>query len=247
MRPDARPPRGDERAQRADARRDPRRLPRPRGDGVRVVVLTGAGALVLLGAGPRRRASLDEADLERTLRDEYEPMLRAIYDCPVPTIAAVNGAAAGAGANLALACDVVIATESARLRPGLHPDRPDPGRGRHLLAAAAGRLRTRHGRRALRRAGAGAAGGRVGHDLGGRARRRLRRDLAPARAATSRRARPRPMPALKEALPRQLVNDLDAAARARGAAAGRLRPQPRLPRGRRGLPREAARPRFEGR
>ncbi len=51
----------------------------------------------------------------------------AIIDCPVPTIAAVNGAAAGAGANLALAADVVIATESAYFlqaftRIGLIPD-----------------------------------------------------------------------------------------------------------------------------
>src|SRR5690606_15628593 len=72
-------------------------------------------------------ASIDEMDLERVLRDEYEPMLRAIGDCPVPTIAAVNGAAAGAGANLALACDVVIAAESAVFlqaftRIGLIPD-----------------------------------------------------------------------------------------------------------------------------
>ena len=66
-------------------------------------------------------------NLERTLRDEYVPLLRAIFDCPVPTIAAVNGAAAGAGANLALAADVVIATESAVFlqafaRIGLIPD-----------------------------------------------------------------------------------------------------------------------------
>ena len=40
-------------------------------------------------------------------------MLHAIVNCPVPTVAAVNGAAAGAGANLALACDVVFASESA--------------------------------------------------------------------------------------------------------------------------------------
>jgi 2-(1,2-epoxy-1,2-dihydrophenyl)acetyl-CoA isomerase len=54
-------------------------------------------------------------------------MLRAIADCPVPTISAVNGPAAGAGANLALAADVVIATESAYFlqaftRIGLLPD-----------------------------------------------------------------------------------------------------------------------------
>jgi 2-(1,2-epoxy-1,2-dihydrophenyl)acetyl-CoA isomerase len=53
--------------------------------------------------------------------------LRAIYDCPIPVIAAVNGAAAGAGANLALAADVVIATKSAVFlqafsRIGLIPD-----------------------------------------------------------------------------------------------------------------------------
>jgi len=65
--------------------------------------------------------------MERTLRDEYGPRLRAIYDSPIPTISAVNGAAAGAGANLALAADVVIATESAYFlqafaRIGLIPD-----------------------------------------------------------------------------------------------------------------------------
>ena len=66
-------------------------------------------------------------DFERILREEYEPMLNAIYDCPVPTIAAVNGPAAGAGANLALAADVVIAAHSAVFvqafaRIGLIPD-----------------------------------------------------------------------------------------------------------------------------
>ena len=66
-------------------------------------------------------------DLQAVLDDEYVPMLRAIHDCPVPTIAAVQGAAAGAGANLALACDVVIASEAASFtqaftRIGLIPD-----------------------------------------------------------------------------------------------------------------------------
>jgi 2-(1,2-epoxy-1,2-dihydrophenyl)acetyl-CoA isomerase len=95
---------------------------------MRVLVLTGAGAGLLFGAGSgRRRCRSNDLDLERILREEYEPMLRAIYDCPVPVIAAVNGAAAGAGANLALAADVVIAAQSAVFlqaftRIGLIPD-----------------------------------------------------------------------------------------------------------------------------
>ena len=61
------------------------------------------------------------------LHDEYESMLSAVVECPVPMSAAVNGAAAGAGANLALCCDVVIAAASAVFvqtftRIGLIPD-----------------------------------------------------------------------------------------------------------------------------
>ncbi|MGR3434678.1 MAG: enoyl-CoA hydratase-related protein [Shimia sp.] len=97
------------------------------GKGARVVVLTGEGRAFCSGQDLGDRANAANLDLERTLRDEYVPMLRAIYDCPVPTISAVNGAAAGAGANLALAADVVIATESAFFlqaftRIGLIPD-----------------------------------------------------------------------------------------------------------------------------
>ncbi|MGY9047018.1 enoyl-CoA hydratase [Puniceibacterium antarcticum] len=97
------------------------------GRAARVVVLTGSGRSFCSGQDLGDRANAANLDLERTLRDEYVPMLRAIYDCPVPTISAVNGAAAGAGANLALAADVVIATESAFFlqafaRIGLIPD-----------------------------------------------------------------------------------------------------------------------------
>ena len=93
----------------------------------RVIVLTGAGEAFCAGQDLGDRATAASADMERTLRDEYEPLLKAIYDCPVPTIAAVNGAAAGAGANLALACDVCIAAErtvflQAFTRIGLMPD-----------------------------------------------------------------------------------------------------------------------------
>ena len=93
----------------------------------RVIVMTGQGRAFCSGQDLGDRANVADINLERTLRDEYEPMLRAIFDCAIPTIAAVNGPAAGAGANLALACDVVIATESAVFlqaftRIGLIPD-----------------------------------------------------------------------------------------------------------------------------
>ncbi|MEM8849852.1 MAG: enoyl-CoA hydratase-related protein [Pseudomonadota bacterium] len=93
----------------------------------RVLVMTGKGKAFCSGQDLGDRANVADLNLERTLRDEYEPMLRAIFDCEVPTIAAVNGPAAGAGANLALACDVVIATERAVFlqaftRIGLIPD-----------------------------------------------------------------------------------------------------------------------------
>jgi 2-(1,2-epoxy-1,2-dihydrophenyl)acetyl-CoA isomerase len=81
--------------------------------GARVVVISGNGRGFCSGQDLGGAANVAQIDLEGTLRDEYEPMLRAIIDCPIPTIAAVNGPAAGAGANLALAADVVIASEGA--------------------------------------------------------------------------------------------------------------------------------------
>lgn len=91
----------------------------------RCVVMTGEGRAFCSGQDLTDAAAAQ--DLEGTLRREYEPMLRAVVDCPVPVIAAVNGVAAGAGANLALVADVVIATESAQFiqaftRIGLIPD-----------------------------------------------------------------------------------------------------------------------------
>lgn len=97
------------------------------GTEARVVVLTGNGRAFCSGQDLSDGGDLANPDLERTLRDEYQPLIRAIVDCPVPVIAAVNGAAAGAGANIALSCDVVIATESAYFlqafsKIGLIPD-----------------------------------------------------------------------------------------------------------------------------
>jgi 2-(1,2-epoxy-1,2-dihydrophenyl)acetyl-CoA isomerase len=97
------------------------------GRAARVLVMTGEGRAFCTGQDLGDRAGGQEIDLERTLRDEYQPMIDAIVNCPIPTIAAVNGPAAGAGANLALSADVVIAAASAYFlqafsRIGLIPD-----------------------------------------------------------------------------------------------------------------------------
>jgi 2-(1,2-epoxy-1,2-dihydrophenyl)acetyl-CoA isomerase len=88
------------------------------GQTARVLVITGAGKGFCSGQDLTDVSSLADLDLQAVLRDEYVPMLNAIYDCPIPTIAAVNGPAAGAGANLALAPDIVIAKESAFFQQG---------------------------------------------------------------------------------------------------------------------------------
>ena len=93
----------------------------------RVLVITGNGRAFCSGQDLGDRVGTADLNLEATLREEYFPMLKAIAGCQIPTISAVNGAAAGAGANLALAADVVVAAESAFFmqafsRIGLIPD-----------------------------------------------------------------------------------------------------------------------------
>lgn len=96
-------------------------------DEAKAVILTGAGNGFCSGQDLSDAGSFAEINLQQTLAEEYEPLLKLIYDCPVPTICAVNGPAAGAGANLALAADVVVAARSAVFieafaRIGLIPD-----------------------------------------------------------------------------------------------------------------------------
>ena len=111
------------RAELIDAIRDASREESP----ARVLVFTGTGDAFCSGQDLSDSGVASNLDLERTLRDEYLPMVHAISDCPIPTISAVNGAAAGAGANLALSADVVIAAQKAVFlqaftRIGLIPD-----------------------------------------------------------------------------------------------------------------------------
>ena len=98
---------------------------------VRCVVLTGAGRAFSsgedLGALAEGYARGDPADLGRILRERYNPLIRAIGTAPKPVVAALNGVAAGAGASIALACDVRIASGTASLvwpfaQVGLIPD-----------------------------------------------------------------------------------------------------------------------------
>lgn len=97
------------------------------GHSARVIVLEGSGRGFCSGQDLTDADGLEAAGFEAILNEEYVPMIRAITEAPVPVIAAVNGAAVGAGANLALACDLVIACESAVFvqaftRIGLIPD-----------------------------------------------------------------------------------------------------------------------------
>jgi len=100
-------------------------------ESVRVVVLTGAGRGFCSGADLSVVAELDEGDAEavrRTMDGIFHPALRALVDCPVPTIARINGVAAGGGLGLALGCDIAIAASSASFvstfgpRLGIVPD-----------------------------------------------------------------------------------------------------------------------------
>lgn len=97
-------------------------------EAVRALLLTGAGrgfcAGADLGASAMRGGSVD---VEQSLRERYHPIVLAMRRLPKPIVAAVNGSAAGAGMSLALACDIVLAGESASFlqaftRIGLVPD-----------------------------------------------------------------------------------------------------------------------------
>src|SRR6202790_4313736 len=104
-----------------------RRLP---GSDARVLVLSGAGRGFCAGQdlGDRTVApGASDIDLGEPIEKKYKPLVLALRNLPLPVIAAVNGVAAGAGANIALACDIVIAARSASFvqafcRPGLAPD-----------------------------------------------------------------------------------------------------------------------------
>jgi 2-(1,2-epoxy-1,2-dihydrophenyl)acetyl-CoA isomerase len=103
------------------------RLP---GSGARVLVLSGAGRGFCAGQDLGDRAvapGTQGVDLGESIDKYYKPLVLALQALPMPVIAAVNGVAAGAGANIALACDLVVAARSASFvqafsKLGLLPD-----------------------------------------------------------------------------------------------------------------------------
>lgn len=98
--------------------------------GLRGLVITGAGRGFCAGQDLGERKPLPQGqrrDLSLGLRNHYQPLITRLRALPVPVVCLVNGVAAGAGASLVLACDVVYAVESARFvqafsKIGLLPD-----------------------------------------------------------------------------------------------------------------------------
>lgn len=82
-------------------------------DGTRCLVITGEGKAFSAGQDLNEVTDPNGPKLQNIVSDHYNPIITRIRNLPIPVIAAVNGAAAGAGANIALACDIVIAKTSA--------------------------------------------------------------------------------------------------------------------------------------
>jgi len=115
------------------------------GDGVRALVLTGAGRAFCAGQDLSNRAIApgdEPRDLGASLDTLYNPLVRTLRSLEMPVISAVNGVAAGAGANVALAADIVLAARSANFiqafcKLGLVPD----SGGTYTLPRLVGRAR----------------------------------------------------------------------------------------------------------
>ncbi len=124
-----------------------------RDDGVRCLLITGAGR-GFAPAGDLNDRNVDPSgpppDLGMSVERFYNPLVRRLAALPKPVICAVNGVAAGAGATLALGCDIVLAARSAKFVMAFSKLGLGAGLRRQLVPAAGGRPCARDG--------AGAAG-----------------------------------------------------------------------------------------
>ena len=96
-------------------------------DSIRCILITGSGKAFCAGQDLKEATDPEGPEIEQIVREHYNPIIRKIREIEKPVIAAVNGIAAGAGANVALACDIVVAGKSANFiqafsKIGLIPD-----------------------------------------------------------------------------------------------------------------------------
>lgn len=110
----------------------------------RAVMVTGEGRAFSAGQDLNEVEDIRDLDLMVTLEDHFNPLVETIRQMPKPVVAAVNGVAAGAGANIALSCDIVLAAEDAQFmevfsRIGLIPD----AGGTWLLRERLGEMRAK--------------------------------------------------------------------------------------------------------
>jgi len=94
---------------------------------VRAILITGSGKAFCAGQDLEEATDPNGPELTQIVREHYNPIITKIRSIKKPVIAAVNGVAAGAGANIALSCDIVLATQSAMFiqafsKIGLIPD-----------------------------------------------------------------------------------------------------------------------------
>ncbi len=82
---------------------------------VRVVVITGAGKAFCSGQDLKDASNNPDRSFSESIRKRYNPMIKAVRALPKPVICRLNGVAAGAGCSLALACDLILAADSAQL------------------------------------------------------------------------------------------------------------------------------------
>jgi len=81
-------------------------------DGTRCIVITGEGKAFSAGQDLNEVTDPNGPELQSIVKEHYNPIIKALRSIEIPVLAAVNGAAAGAGANIALACDIVVAKKS---------------------------------------------------------------------------------------------------------------------------------------
>ena len=94
---------------------------------IRCIIISGSGKAFCAGQDLKEATDPNGPTIEEIVQQHYNPIIKKIREIEIPVIAAVNGVAAGAGANVALACDIVVAAKSATFiqafsKIGLIPD-----------------------------------------------------------------------------------------------------------------------------